>query len=75
MASAITGCSAGAKPTNSARWRRCIGRLLGLTAAVPLRLTTCAVPVLPAIVYGAPAAMRAALPPGSMVAIMPSRTA
>ena len=48
-ATAICGFSAGAKPTNSARWRRCIGRLRGSTAALPRRLTTCAVPVLPAI--------------------------
>ena len=36
---------------------------------------TCAVPVLPAITYGAPTATRQPLPPGRMVAIMPSRTA
>ena len=43
---------------------------------LPLRLIFCAVPVLPAIVYGAPIAIARPVPPGPcMVAIMPSCTA
>ena len=41
----------------------------------PLRLTFCAVPVLPAMRYGAPRAIIVAVPPPWIVAIMPSCTA
>jgi hypothetical protein len=72
-ATAIDGFSAGAKAMYSAwsRWRA--SSALPLARAFGLRPTACAVPVLPADVYAAPANTRVPVPP-CVTATMALRT-